>query len=201
MTFDFTSRRALLQGGLAATAAGLALGPLAARRTAAAALLPPTPSCESDPSETRATGEGPFYVADAPLKRDLRADALGQPLSLTGFVATADCRPLAGAVVDLWHADSEGHYDGDGFRLRGRQATDDKGRYRFETIVPARYPGRTRHYHIKLWQGRTERLTTQLYFPGEAGNYADVLFDRRLLMAVVSVGGSMVGRFDFVIAT
>jgi protocatechuate 3,4-dioxygenase beta subunit len=58
-------------------------------------------------------------------------------------VLTPDCRPLAGARVDFWQADGNGVYDNDGYRLRGYQVTDGRGRYRLETVVPGRYEPRT----------------------------------------------------------
>ena len=95
---------------------------------------------------------------------------------------TRGCNPVARAVVDLWHADERGDYDNKGFRYRGRTYTDEKGRYRFRTIVPALYPGRTRHYHVKVAAGGKLLLTTQLYFPDEPGNRRDGLFRKELLM-------------------
>jgi protocatechuate 3,4-dioxygenase beta subunit len=50
----------------------------------------------------------------------------------------------------LWHADERGEYDNGGFRYRGHLFTDAQGRYHFRTILPALYPGRTRHYHVKV---------------------------------------------------
>jgi protocatechuate 3,4-dioxygenase beta subunit len=65
-------------------------------------------------------------------------------------VLTRSCRLLHGAVVDLWHADEKGEYDNIGFRYRGHVITGPDGAFRFRTIVPALYTGRTRHYHIKV---------------------------------------------------
>ena len=56
------------------------------------------------------------------------------------------CRPVARVLVDLWHADERATTTTRGFRYRGHVFTDAQGRYRFRTIVPALYPGRTRHY-------------------------------------------------------
>ena len=81
-----------------------------------------------------------------------------------------------------------GDYDNRGFRGRGHQFTDAQGRYRFVTIVPARYTGRTRHYHVKVQAANGPVLTTQLYFPGEPGNARDPLFRRELLMSVTGDG-------------
>ena len=115
---------------------------------------------------------------------------------------TRGCNPVARAVVDIWHADEQGAYDNKGFRYRGRVYTDEKGRYRFRTIVPALYPGRTRHYHVNVAAGGKLLLTTQLYFPDEPGNRRDGLFRKELLMQVDKGGAkdsAMAARFDFVI--
>jgi protocatechuate 3,4-dioxygenase beta subunit len=114
-------------------------------------------------------------------------------------VLTRGCNPIARAVVDLWHADDKGAYDNRGFRYRGRVYTDEKGRYRFRTIVPALYSGRTRHYHVNVAAGGKLMLTTQLYFPGEPANRRDGLFRKELLMQVSGKGDPMAARFDFVI--
>jgi protocatechuate 3,4-dioxygenase beta subunit len=67
------------------------------------------------------------------------------------------------------------------------------------TILPARYTGRTRHYHVKVQAANGPVLTTQLYFPGEPGNARDPLFRRDLLMAVSDAVSGRAARFDFVI--
>jgi protocatechuate 3,4-dioxygenase beta subunit len=114
-------------------------------------------------------------------------------------VLTRSCRPVAGALVDLWHADDDGNYDNVGFRFRGHQFTDAQGRFRFRTIVPAAYPGRTRHYHVKVQPRGGRVLTTQLYFPGEPKNRTDGLFRPDLLMKVADRGEGLAARFDFVL--
>jgi protocatechuate 3,4-dioxygenase beta subunit len=55
-------------------------------------------------------------------------------------------------------------------------STDAAGRYRFLTIMPASYEGRTRHLHVKVQAPGGRVFTTQLYFPGEAHNRSDRLF-------------------------
>ena len=92
-----------------------------------------------------------------------------------------------------------GEYDNSGFHLRGHQFSDDAGRYRLETIVPAIYPGRTRHIHVKVQAPGSPLLTTQVYFPGVAENQHDFLFRRELLMALRDGAGTEAGRFDFVL--
>lgn len=117
---------------------------------------------------------------------------------LTGRVLSAQCTRVANALLDFWQADDGGAYDVAGFRLRD-QFTDGDGRYRLETIVPALYPGRTRHFHVKVQALHGQILTTQLYFPGEPRNARDFLFDRRLLMAIDDRGDRKTARFDFVV--
>ena len=109
---------------------------------------------------------------------------------------SAQCKPVANALLDFWQADEEGAYDNQGFRYRGHQHTDAQGRYRLETVVPARYPGRTRHIHVKAQAPGRRVLTTQIYFPGEAGHARDFLFAPELALTATAPGE---GRFDFVV--
>jgi protocatechuate 3,4-dioxygenase beta subunit len=141
--------------------------------------------------------EGPFFTPNSPLRAALvEAGSKGQRFLLTGRVLTSQCQPVANALVDLWHADEEGAYDNRGFRYRGHQFTDAEGRYRFETIVPALYPGRTRHYHVKVQPKGGRILTTQLYFPNEPANRRDGIYRPELEM---KTSGKEEGAFDFVV--
>lgn len=192
------SRRDLVAASL--SAAGFSALALPRAALAQGAELPPTPACGAPAAPTRRQTEGPFYTPSSPLKRDLRGDGPGELLALSGFVLTQRCRPVAGALVDLWHADGSGIYDNAGFRFRGHQFTDEKGRYQFITRVPGLYTGRTRHFHVKVRAGDGPVLTTQLYFPDEPGNARDGIFDRALLMALSQDANGKLGRFDFVVA-
>ena len=109
---------------------------------------------------------------------------------------SADCKPVADALLDVWHSDERGEYDNRGFRYRGHQYADAQGRYRLETIVPAEYPGRTRHIHVKVQAPGGRILTTQLYFPGDAGNRRDGLYRPELEM---KKGKGEETTFDFVV--
>jgi len=191
------SRRAVVKGAFA-------VGVGMSGSTALAQDLPVTPQCGAEGTSTPAQTEGPFFRAGSPGRAELvEAGSKARQVELTGFVLTRGCNPVARAVVDLWHADERGAYDNKGFRYRGRTYTDEKGRYRFRTIVPALYPGRTRHYHVNVAAGGQLLLTTQLYFPDEPGNRRDGLFRKELLMQVADKGGAkdstMAARFDFVI--
>jgi len=182
-------------GGLAAFGvAGLLL-----RRAGAQDSLAPTPACDDGDDPTPRQTEGPFFTPSSPERSSLREDGMaGTPIALSGVVLTRACRPVAGALVDLWHADDSGAYDNEGFRLRGHQFTDGDGRYRFETIVPGLYPGRTRHFHVKYQAPDQPVLTTQLYFPGEPGNERDRIFRPELLMRVEGEVASFVTVLDVV---
>lgn len=150
--------------------------------------------------ETPPNPEGPFYSPDSPRRQSLRdMDTAGLPIVVTGFVLSPECRPLPGAVLDFWQADSEGVYDTVGYRLRGHQFADENGRYRLETVLPGHYGARTRHIHVTILDPGMRPLTTQLYFPGQARNRTDSLFRSALV-----VSGDPAGRgelhFDFVLA-
>jgi protocatechuate 3,4-dioxygenase beta subunit len=162
--------------------------------------LTPTPSCHDGNEPTARETEGPFFKPRSPERGDLRElGAGGSPFELSGFVLTRSCRPLSAAVVDLWHADDKGEYDNVGFRYRGHVITGSNGAFRFRTIVPALYSGRTRHYHVKVQAPGSRLLTTQLYFPNEPANLRDGLFQRELSMRVADAGENLDARFDFVL--
>jgi protocatechuate 3,4-dioxygenase beta subunit len=176
----------------------LGAGAAVAHPASAQAPLPETPACGAGPTPRQT--EGPFHLPRAPARGDFTGDGPGDPVALFGRVLTRDCRPVAGAAVDLWHADTSGAYDERGYRFRGVQTTDAEGRYAFRTILPGRYPGRTPHYHVILaLQGR-RLLTTQLYLPGQPGNARDGLYTPRLLVKMNDAGREKAARFDFVVA-
>jgi protocatechuate 3,4-dioxygenase beta subunit len=169
------------------------------------AALAPTPACADDDG-TDGQVEGPFYTPNTPLRTNLRTAATaGIPLVIEGRVLTTDCRPIVGAVLDVWSCDGNGVYDNDGFHLRGHQFTDAQGAFRIETVKPADYRQfgvhRTPHVHVKVQGRETALLTTQLYFPGEALNMQDSIFSDSLLMQVdKAADGSLRASFDFVLA-
>ena len=175
------SRRALLTRGaglLAATAAPAWLTPALAQTA-----LRPTPS----------QTEGPFYPVALPVDTDFdllrtgnRAYGKGQPAWLEGVVTDTRGVPVSGAVVEIWQCDQAGHYHhpGDGgkadpaFQGFGQVTVGRDGRYRFRTLKPAPYSGRTPHIHVKVKLDRQELLTTQMYVAGDPGNERDFLWRR-----------------------
>ncbi|HEY5920976.1 MAG TPA: hypothetical protein VIV11_04865 [Kofleriaceae bacterium] len=192
-------------------------GSRASRRDAGAATLAPTPYVEDDdgpppaPLDTESCGgatasniEGPFYKAGAPHRAVLVGDTdRGERLVIAGTVLTTGCEPVAGAELDVWHADARGGYDNDGFHLRGKLVTDDKGRYELRTIVPGRYLNgdtyRPAHVHIKLRAAGRRTLTTQLYFAGDPYNDSDPFIVESLIMQTKQLRGMKRATFDFVL--
>jgi protocatechuate 3,4-dioxygenase beta subunit len=158
--------------------------------------------------------EGPYYRDGAPLRANLvERDMAGVPLVVTGRVLSLDCRSaLEDAELDIWQADSEGHYDNDGsvrlpkdrFRLRGRMKTDRAGAFELRTIVPGRYLNgrvyRPAHIHAKIPAPGHRALTTQLYFPDDPFNKVDPFIRRSLVMDVSGPADRKSAHFDFVLA-
>ncbi len=170
-------RRALTAALIAAPA--LWLGPRAQ----------PAPVRRPTPAQT----EGPFYPLTFPKDSDhdlLRNGTLdytsGQSAWLEGSVSDLTGKPVSGAQVEIWQCDHAGHYHhaGDGdradrrFQGFGRVTVAADGRYRFRTIRPVPYGGRTPHIHVKVKLGARELLTTQLYVADDPGNPRDFLWRR-----------------------
>jgi protocatechuate 3,4-dioxygenase beta subunit len=150
---------------------------------------------------TAAETEGPFFKTNTPRRASLvEPQSRAARLVVTGQVLSSRCQPVANALLDFWHADEDGEYDNSGFRYRGHQFTDAQGRYRLETIVPAEYPGRARHIHVKVQAPGGRVLTTQLYFRDEAGNRRDGLYRGDLVMRMAARGAGE-GAFDFIVET
>ena len=121
-----------------------------------------------DPCKTQKDAEGPFYKADAPVRSVIETE--GQPLRIEGkvFKGGGDClSPVSNAILDVWHCDSHGDYDMQGYKGRGQVKTKTDGSYNFTTILPPAYGSRPRHIHFKVRAEGQRELTTQLYFQGD----------------------------------
>jgi protocatechuate 3,4-dioxygenase beta subunit len=142
---------------------------------------------------TPAQAEGPFYPLREPMDADhdllrngSREYAKGRAAWVEGTVLDRSGKPLKGGVVEIWQCDADGHYDHprDGSRMDaafqgfGRVTLDGEGRFRFRTIRPSPYVGRTPHIHAKVKLGRQTLLTTQLYVEGDPGNARDGIWRR-----------------------
>jgi protocatechuate 3,4-dioxygenase beta subunit len=125
-------------------------------------------TCVLAPEQT----EGPYYVDDAAVRRNVTEGRPGMALTLRLTVVNASsCRPIKGAAVEIWHCDGGGIYSGvsslgteDEWFLRGVQRTNAKGLAIFRTIYPGWYQGRTVHIHAMVHLGGNVVHTGQLYF-------------------------------------
>ena len=179
-------------------AAGCGLGAATLAAPAPRAVTPPPPACTPNRSATPSQTEGPFYKPNSPERTSLLEPGMpGKKIIVTGYVFATTCVPIARAWLDFWQANDNGEYDNVGYRLRGHQFTDAAGIYDLETIVPALYPGRTRHIHVKVRATDGPILTTQLYFPREPRNPADGLFNPSLVVALQEGAGVPVATFNF----
>src|SRR5258707_8281388 len=160
---------------LAASIAGAAVLSLPAALRAFAATLMPTP----------AQTEGPFYPLNYPSDSDNdlvhvtghAEPAQGTVTRVTGHILDRAGKPVTGARVEIWQCDANGRYhnvrDGDAGRPRdenfqgfGQTVTDDAGGYRFLTIRPVPYPGRTPHIHFAVAAPGQRRVIPRVYVCG-----------------------------------
>jgi protocatechuate 3,4-dioxygenase beta subunit len=148
--------------GPGAGAAGAGAAPMSGP-----AIPPPPTMCILSPEET----EGPYYVDDAMMRKEIAEDRPGIPFRVRVRLVDpdADCKPLVGIPFEIWHADRVGEYSSfmgerGSMWLRGVQMTDETGLAEFITIYPGSYPGRAIHIHFKAHIG-TRIVTSQMYFP------------------------------------
>jgi protocatechuate 3,4-dioxygenase, beta subunit len=135
--------------------------------------------------KTPAQTEGPFYPDQLPLDKDNNliivnndtTAAVGTVTNLFGRVLDSKGEPVKNAVIEIWQVDNNGAYlhtkdpnrakRDSHFQGYGKFETDSTGEYRFLTIKPVPYPGRTPHIHVKVSKGERELLTTQCYIEAE----------------------------------
>ena len=152
----------------------------------AAGMLSPTPSQTA----------GPFYPPDLPLDDDndltrvagFDKPALGTIADLSGRLLDRNGNPLNGLRIEIWQCDANGRYHhpadsgrspvDEGFQGHGHTHSDDRGRYRFRTIRPVHYPGRTPHIHVAVVPDTQNAFVTQLYVANEQRNAWDPLYRR-----------------------
>lgn len=168
-----TSRISRLSVVFGAVSAGALAGPAAAQ-LATDVLLRGTPQLTT----------GPYYPVLRPLELDADLTrmrgrsgvAKGTIVDIAGRVLTEGGRPIKGAKLDLWQANSFGRYDhpvdpanaplDPAFQGAAVLKTDKNGQFRFRTVIPAPYGNRARHIHFDV-TGKRRRLVTQMFFPGE----------------------------------
>jgi protocatechuate 3,4-dioxygenase, beta subunit len=182
--------------------------------------------------QTPAQTSGPFYPAEKPLDTDAdltlikghQRRAAGQVVHVMGRVLHPDGRPVAGARIEIWQANTHGRYAHPNdfnpapldphFEGFASLLTDAQGRYRFKTIKPGAYPAgntvRPPHIHFAISGGR-QRLTTQMYFPGDSRNDSDfvlgaarenrqMLFAEMLAPTADLAADALLARWDIVLA-
>jgi len=207
------SRRKLLRGGLAFGAAMYYL---------------PGAFAEELSLTPRLT-EGPFYPDKLPLDRDndlvivgdSTTPAVGQITHLIGRVLDPNGKPIKDATLEIWQVDHNGIYlntrdhrnrqRDQNFQGYGTFTTASNGEYRFRTIKPVPYSGRTAHIHLRVNRGGREVLTTQVFINGFSQNNSDMvlggirnLVDRELVLVDFkplkdSKIGELSARFDIVV--
>ena len=172
---------------------------------------------------------GPFYPADLPLDDDNdlihvageSVVARGQAADVRGRLLDRNGKPLHGVRIEIWQCDANGRYRhprdpgrreiDPGFQGFGHIVSDAQGRYRFLTIRPVPYPGRTPHIHVAVYPRGERPFVTQLYVDGETRNADDFLYrripveQRPLVTAAfeptTSGGVELSARWDIVIGT
>ncbi len=188
-----------------------------------AAALTPGHRLWAAPLPTPAGPTGPFYPDRIPIDHDAdltrvagqAGRAQGEVVDLGGRLLDLNGRPIAGAQIEIWQCDAFGRYHHP--RDRGRELdanfqgfgvtqTGDDGGYRFRTIKPVPYPGRTPHIHYAVRLPGQRPFTTQLYVAGEARNQRDGLYrripvtQRHLVEAVFESGSDgLQAQFDLIL--
>jgi protocatechuate 3,4-dioxygenase beta subunit len=163
----FASLAATAAGASAWTSGSLFGAPAAeAAGTGPAAVASGLVTCVLTPELT----EGPYYLPNEKVRRNITEGRPGTPLTLRATVVDASsCKAVKGAAVDVWHCDAGGVYSGvqgnSGAFLRGIQKTDAKGVVTFQTLYPGWYTGRAVHIHVKVHLGGSVVHTGQLFFP------------------------------------
>ena len=174
------TRRATI-GALASAPAIIASAPHVLAQTAPAPSVAPTPACVLTPAAT----PGPFYFDPKLQRADVTEGHPGAPLRMRFIVMdAANCTPISGARVDVWHTRADGYYSGypgqgdrrnvdtsGGTFMRGTQLADARGEATFRSVYPGWYAGRTVHVHFKIFIDDKDMLTGQMYFPDALSQY------------------------------
>lgn len=178
---------------------------------------------------TPAQTEGPFYPIQDQADKDTDLTtvkgktemARGEIVYLKGTVVDENCRPVKGALVEIWQACDTGKYNhpsdpnsaelDPNFQYWGRMVTNEMGEYQFKTIKPGAYPAtntwmRPPHIHFKVHLRGYEEITSQLYWKGHPLNVNDRILqslsqaDRdKVLVDFKNVDGKVVGDLTITI--
>jgi protocatechuate 3,4-dioxygenase, beta subunit len=161
-------------------------------------------------TSTPAQTAGPFYPPELPLDDDNdltqisghSVKAQGQISDVSGRIVDINGRPLANMRIEIWQCDAHGryHHPNDSnrraldphFQDHGLTHTNTQGQYRFRTIRPVKYPGRTPHIHFAVFPPGEQAFVTQLYVANDVHNDTDYLYnsipwDKRELVSAAFV--------------
>ena len=182
-------------------------------------------ACIRTPQET----SGPFYPLTYPLDNDndltflknKSEKAQGDIIFIKGVVQDEKCRPIPGALVEIWQACSTGKYNHPGdrnsakldpnFQYWGKAISNDKGEYGFKTIKPGSYPvswfwTRPPHIHFAVRSPNFHPFTTQMYFAGEPLNSKDRLLgnhpkedQERCIIPFQETNDIRIGKLDLIL--
>ncbi|WP_105971388.1 intradiol ring-cleavage dioxygenase [Streptomyces geranii] len=194
-------RRVLIGGGTAAVVGGLAVAGFASASETTTTTESDSSSTTTEDSSTSTTAsvcvlnaevtEGPYSLDGALVREDIREDKEGFEVQYTFTVVDVanDCAPLAGALVEIWHADALGEYSGfvgknghteadNGTFLRGGVLTDANGQANITSIWPGHYVSRCTHVHMQVHTDVT--LTDTSYTGGEVIHTGQLFFDEAI---------------------
>ena len=161
---------------------------------------------------TSADAEGPYYSDDPPIRDDFSSmDPHALPLFISGQVIDDSSCSGVFAMIDFWSANSSGHYDNDGYNMRGAFYTDMDGYYSLNTRMPGYFTPRPEHIHAKLWlpteisyvndtlvvHDVEHILTTQIYFKDYLHSASDP--ERQATLIRDNTTGGFITTFDFII--
>jgi len=150
--------------------------------------------CIVSPRETK--GPFPNKTPTQLVQSTIKSDRTGIALLINLIIQDKNnnCKPLPGAIVDIWHCDKDGYYSEYGNHpmqrkdltsehfLRGRQTADEKGRISFLSIYPGWYSGRAPHIHLEIFDSNGKSLlVTQVAFPENISKtvYSSPLYTNR----------------------
>ncbi len=159
---------------------------------------------EAYANATEATVVGPFFAEGSPLippGGDIAGGAAGQPCWVEGTVMDTSGKPVPGARIEVWEADSDGFYDvqygDDRTAARAHLFTDDQGGYRFWGLTPTPYPiphdgpvgrfleaagrspMRASHLHFLVSAAGQRTLVTHIFVRGDELLTRDAVFGVR----------------------
>lgn len=153
---------------------------------------------------TEPTVQGPEYTANPPVRQgqDFAQGIPGERLVLSGKVLNhMTCKPVQGAVLDIWQTNSTGDYDYKGFNLRGKIVTDKDGNYVLNTVYPESLQlgniTRPSHIHVIVGVPGQPLITTQVYFEDQPNDA--YLRDSLIVKPVTDANGTKIAHFDFLV--